>query len=136
MSLEEFASRGLKAQAAVDGLLQIEGSNDPVWLRRIAGDPDKALGERRAAERRLRILRKGQKDKTHKPPTPAGQQRMVDDWNRAHKQLGSRVRVVRDDGSIVETIATTQAYVLEGHTAVIFLQGFSGAYSLARCTAI
>lgn len=72
----------------------------------------------------------------HKPPSPEGQQRMVDDWNRAHKRPGTRVRVLRDDGSTIDTIATTNAYLLGGHTATIFLKGFSGAYSLARCTAL
>lgn len=71
-----------------------------------------------------------------KPPSVAGQQRMVDEWNRAHKQLGTKVRVLRDDGSTVETIATTSAYLMGGHTAMIFLHGFSGAYSLARVTAL
>jgi hypothetical protein len=61
---------------------------------------------------------------------------MVDDWNRAHKQLGTKVRVLKDDGSTIETIATTKAYVLSGHTAVIFVHGIVGAYSLARVTAI
>lgn len=51
------------AQDATDDLEQIEGSNDVVYLRRIAGDPDAPLGKRRAAERRLRNLRKGNKAK-------------------------------------------------------------------------
>lgn len=49
-------------RTATDELDQIEGSNDVVYLRRIAGDPDAPLGKRRAAERRLRnIQRKGVK---------------------------------------------------------------------------
>lgn len=71
-----------------------------------------------------------------KPPTPERQQRMVDDWNQAHKQLGTKVCVLKDDGSTVETIATSQAYLLSGHTAVIFLHGIVGAYCLARVTAL
>jgi len=62
--------------------------------------------------------------------------RLVEEWNREHKQLGTKVRVLKDDGSTVETIATTEAYLLSGHTAVIFLHGFTGCYSLARVTAL
>ena len=56
MNLDQFASRGLKAQQAVDELTQIENSNDVRWLKRIALDADRPVGARKAAEGRLRRL--------------------------------------------------------------------------------
>jgi hypothetical protein len=58
MNLEEFASRGLKAQQAVDELVNIARSPDADWLRRVASDADKPLTVRNAANQRLRILAK------------------------------------------------------------------------------
>ena len=69
-------------------------------------------------------------------PSLKQNERMVVEWNRAHKQVGAKVRVLKDDGSTMETIATTEAFLLGGHTACIFLHGISGAYSLARVTAL
>jgi hypothetical protein len=70
-----------------------------------------------------------------KPPlTPAQQQRMVDRWNAKHP-LRIDVFVRLDDGSIKRTKTVSKAWLLGGHTAVILVEGISGAYSLARVTA-
>lgn len=61
MNLDQFASRGLKAQQAVDELSTISKSTDVAWLRRAAGDADKPLGVRSAAQQRLRTLSKAKK---------------------------------------------------------------------------
>lgn len=85
MNLEQFASRGLKAQAAVDKLLspaqpvgvspgtragehattrprscslqvQILSSTDTAWLKQIMNSQDYTIGIRTAAQRRLAKL--------------------------------------------------------------------------------
>lgn len=57
----------------------------------------------------------------------------VQGWNRI-VAVGSPVDVVMDDGAIKETKTQSEAWMLGGHTAVIMLEGISGAYSLARVT--
>jgi hypothetical protein len=56
MSLEKFASRGLKAQQAVDELAAIASSSDRNWLHSIATDADRPMTVRNAASRQLRVL--------------------------------------------------------------------------------
>lgn len=46
--------------------------------------------------------------------------------------VGEIVQVRKDDGAKVLTKTESAAYVLSGHTAVIFLNGISGCYSLDR----
>lgn len=65
----------------------------------------------------------------------ANSQAAVDRWNRAHP-VGTRVTVRKDSGEVVETVTRTEASVLSGHTAVIWLEGISGCYLLDRVTAI
>lgn len=67
MNLENFASRGLKAQAAVDELLKINDSKDVTWLRSMM-TADYQLSIRSAAQRRLRMLAK-QPSRTLLPAT-------------------------------------------------------------------
>lgn len=64
-------------------------------------------------------------------PNPKVQQKLVDDWNAEHL-VGISVVVTRDDGAKKVTKTTSAAWLLGGHTAVILLEGISGAYSLAR----
>ncbi len=74
--------------------------------------------------------------KTHRPPTPASQQRLVDAWNARHNETGVKVTVTLDDGTKKETVTRSAAKLLSGHTAVIHLEGISGLYCLDRVKAI
>lgn len=56
-------------------------------------------------------------------------------FNAAH-QVGAAVRVELDSGEIRETVTTSEAQVLSGHTAVIWLDGIRGCYDLERVTAL
>lgn len=58
-------------------------------------------------------------------------QRKCDDFN-AIWPVGQRVRVTKDDGSNITTTTRSQAQVLSGHTAVIWLTGIAGCYLLDR----
>jgi hypothetical protein len=57
----------------------------------------------------------------------------VESWNRV-VPVGANVDVTLDDGSIKQTKTRSEAFMLGGHTAVVFLEGFPGAYSLSRVT--
>ncbi len=46
--------------------------------------------------------------------------------------VGTKVRVTRDNGDVVETTTRSAAHVLSGHSAVIFVDGISGCYALER----
>ena len=59
------------------------------------------------------------------------QEKLVADWNRANA-VGANVIVTKDDGTEFPTITKTQAQLMGGHSAVIWLEGISGAYSLDR----
>jgi len=56
-------------------------------------------------------------------------------WN-AHRPTGTEVQVRMDDDTIRTTKTRSEAWVLgghsQGHSAVILLEGISGAYSLDR----
>lgn len=67
------------------------------------------------------------------------QQRLVDDWNRAHP-VGTRVKVTLDNGDVVEDVTVAygaggSAELLGGHTACVKLQG-RGCFLLSRCRPI
>jgi len=57
---------------------------------------------------------------------------LVEAWNSTHEESGCAVRVRKDDGSEVETKTRSAAWLLGGHTAVILLEGISGAFMLNR----
>lgn len=59
------------------------------------------------------------------------QERDVERWN-AKNPVGVMVLVQKDDGSIYPTRTRSQAWMLSGHTAVIQVEGISGAYALER----
>jgi len=69
------------------------------------------------------------------------QLKLAVEWNEQH-QPGITVKVKKDGGEQVETITRSEAFMLgksgdyPGHTAVIMLEGISGAYSLDRVTAL
>lgn len=58
-------------------------------------------------------------------------QKAVDDWNNAYP-VGTPVRLTRDNGNVVITRTRSEAEVLSGHTAVIWLEGVSGCYCLDK----
>lgn len=58
-------------------------------------------------------------------------QRKCDDWNAVHG-LGCKVQLTKDSGEVVVTNTRSQAQVLSGHSAVIWLDGVSGCYALDR----
>lgn len=67
------------------------------------------------------------------PPSPAQQKSLVDAWNKDH-QPGAAVIVRADDGSTTKTRTRSQAELLNGRLAVIWLEGFSACYALHRIT--
>lgn len=56
---------------------------------------------------------------------------IVEAWNQVVPP-GSVVLVVKDGGLTVATVTRSEAYVLGGHTAVVMVEGISGAYALDR----
>ncbi len=46
--------------------------------------------------------------------------------------IGSKVLVRRDSGGNLITYTRSEAYVLSGHTPVVFVEGISGCYDLSR----
>ena len=60
-------------------------------------------------------------------------QAACDKFNAA-TAVGAAVSVLLDGGEVRETVTTTEAQVLSGHSAVIWLQGVSGCYLLERVT--
>jgi hypothetical protein len=62
-------------------------------------------------------------------------QAKCDKFNATH-QVGAAVSVELDSGEVRETITVSEAQVLNGHTAVIWLDGVSGCYDLERVTAL
>ena len=62
-------------------------------------------------------------------------QKQCDDFN-AKYSVGQRVVVKKDDGAGMETVTREQAWVLQGHSSVILLEGISGCYLLDRVVPI
>ena len=60
-------------------------------------------------------------------------QAACDKFNAMH-QVGAAVSVELDSGEVRETVTTSEAQVLSGHTAVIWLAGINGCYLLERVT--
>ena len=63
------------------------------------------------------------------------EQKKVDAWNKKYS-IGQQVTVTKDMGEQVDTITLSEAEVLSGHTAVIWLKGISGCYLLERVEAL
>jgi hypothetical protein len=59
------------------------------------------------------------------------EQKIVDEWNKKY-QIGQKVVVLRDSGKQEVTVTKSQAQLLSGHTAVIWLEGITGCYCLTR----
>lgn len=60
----------------------------------------------------------------------AEQKRLIDRWKDV--PIGTEVIVRKDSGDEVRTRTQSEAQLLGGHTAVIWLEGISGCYSLER----
>ncbi len=69
------------------------------------------------------------------PPSPAALQRQCDDFNQRYP-VGQRVSVRKDSGEAIVTATREPAEVLGGHSAVIWLEGITGCYLLARVSPI
>lgn len=55
-------------------------------------------------------------------------------WNRLYP-VGTRVRVYRllgDESGAVETVTTSQAWVMAGHSAMVSVRGLTGGYYLTN----
>ena len=62
-------------------------------------------------------------------------QAACDKFNAAHP-VGAAVSVKLDGGEVRETVTNSEAQVMGGHTAVIWLDGIRGCYDLERVTAL
>jgi hypothetical protein len=58
-------------------------------------------------------------------------QKQCDEWNAAHP-VGTAVICNKDFVGDVPTKTRSEAYVLSGHSPVIFLEGISGCYHLSH----
>lgn len=63
--------------------------------------------------------------------SPADQTKMVNEFNRKYK-IGTAVDVTRDNGEVLRTKTASEAQMIGGHTAVIWVDGITGCYSLNR----
>lgn len=72
---------------------------------------------------------------SRRPPSAAQLQAACDKFNAAH-QVGAAVTVQLDGGEVRETFTTSEAQVLSGHSAVIWLDGIRGCYLLDRVTSV
>ena len=62
-------------------------------------------------------------------------QKTVDAWN-AKYPVGTKVVVTLDNHERKETVTRSEAEVLSGHSAVIWLEGIRGCYLLDRVRAV
>lgn len=58
----------------------------------------------------------------------------VEVFNQKHP-VGASAVVIKDDGKWVKTSVKYPAEIMGGHTAVVWLNGISGAYALSRVVA-
>lgn len=70
-----------------------------------------------------------------RPVDAAALQKQCDTFNAAWP-VGSTVVVRMDCGDGVQTVTRSEAEVLSGHTAVVWLEKISGCYLLDRVTPI
>ena len=73
----------------------------------------------------------------HRPKSAAALQRECDRWNKANP-VGTTVKyhpVIRGPKFAITTTKST-AYVLSGHTAVLFVEGISGCVAMDACEPI
>lgn len=72
-----------------------------------------------------------------KRPTLAQLEKQCSDWNAAH-EVGTTVSYeeIVGEGETFRGKSKSEAQVLSGHTAVIWLEGKSGCVSLEHCKAV
>lgn len=68
-------------------------------------------------------------------PSQQKLQKQCDAWNSANA-VGATVKVRLDNGEMRETTTRSQAEILGGHSAVIWLEGITGCYLLDRVRAV
>lgn len=68
-------------------------------------------------------------------PSNEMQEWLVREWNKRHP-VGTPVRVRTDTRGTIETVTRSEAQMLSGHTAVVWVEGIAGCYALERVTAI
>jgi hypothetical protein len=68
-------------------------------------------------------------------PSAAKLQKQCDVWNAANP-VGTAVILTRDSGCKQQTKTRSEAQVLSGHSAVIWLDDVSGCYSLNNVTPV
>lgn len=68
-----------------------------------------------------------------RPPSPAALQRQCNQFNDRYP-IGQAVTLRKDSGEGISTKTRSEAEVLSGHSAVIWLEGVSGCYLLDRVT--
>lgn len=75
--------------------------------------------------------------KRHKRPTEAQLQRTCDLWNQRNP-VGTTVSYesIRGEGETFRGKSSSEAQVLSGHSAVVWLHGKSGCVDLDHCTAV
>jgi hypothetical protein len=57
------------------------------------------------------------------------------DWNTT-VPVGTPCKVNMDDGTARILVTRSEAWVMGGHSAMVMLEGISGAFKLDRCTAL
>jgi hypothetical protein len=72
---------------------------------------------------------------SRRPPSPQVLQRQCDEFN-ARYPVGQTVSIRKDGGDGIITKTRSEAQVLSGHSAVIWLDDVSGCYLLDRVTPI
>lgn len=72
-----------------------------------------------------------------KRPTLAQLQKQCDEWNATH-EVGSTVSYeeIKGEGETHRAPSYSEAQVLSGHSAVIWLEGKRGCVHLDHCTAV
>lgn len=68
-------------------------------------------------------------------PSPRKLAAAVDRWNKSNK-IGALVSYTKDDGRFLTTRTRSDASILSGHAAVIWLDGVSGCVALERVQAL
>lgn len=72
-----------------------------------------------------------------KQPSKKALEHIVALWNSKYP-VGTKVQVRKalNDHGFIETVTTSEAYVLSGHSPVVMLKGISGCFALTHCSPI
>lgn len=68
-------------------------------------------------------------------PNPERESQAVIEFNHLNR-VGANVIVKLDNGTKTQTKTRSEAWLMGGHSAVVLLEGVSGAYSLHRVTVV